>query len=708
MSKRKKALFLPVLLVGLGLFGFSIIARIDAPENSNKNIIKKELIFTALDRIHYNTIDVNDEFSENAFNQYLKILDPNKRYFLKADINKFNKSKDKLDDEIKTGVNTDLYELSVRIFDERRQEVEKMTEEILAKPFDFTKKETILFDSDEMKFPKNDKERYDRWRKTLKYAALLRMNSKLKAEEAKKKTAEEKGEEFTPTSYEDMEKDVREKVLANYKDVFDYMRKQDEDDHYANYLNSMISIYGPHTEYFAPEKKEQFDTEISGHFEGIGARLQQTGGEVKVVSIIAGSASWKQGDLEANDIILKVAQGEEEPVDIGGMSLKNSIKLIKGPKGTEVRLTVRKADGRITVIPIIRDVVIIEESYAKSAVIIDENSGKKIGLIDLPSFYVDFNDRNGRNCGNDIKQEIIKLKNQGVDGIVFDLRNNGGGSLGDAVQIVGHFVGKSPVVQVKSKGAGQKTLKPEDNNILYDGPLVVMINRMSASASEIVSAALQDHGRAVVLGSRSFGKGTVQRFIDLDRMTRSEELKPLGSLKLTIQKFYRINGEATQVDGVTPDILLPDTYGYLKVGEEDLPFVLPHDSIEKAKYNMWAEQLPLADLNAKSKERVANDKVFKIIEDNALRLKRQEEKKYFTLNLDEFRAEQEKLDEESKKLREAETVHEEFDITVMKDHYPTSKPDSVIQQSEDKWKEVIKKDAYIKEATMIISDMMIQ
>ncbi|OHX65372.1 carboxy terminal-processing peptidase [Flammeovirga pacifica] len=708
MSKRKKALFLPVLLVGLGLFGFSILARIDAPENSNKNIIKRSLIFTALERIHYNSIEIDDTFSKNAFQQYLKILDPNKRYFLNSDIKKFAKSEDKLDDEVINSGETDLYELSVKVFDERREEVKKITEEILAKPFDFNKKETIQFDADEMKFPKNEKERYTRWRKTLKYAALLRMNSKLKAEESKKKDAEEKGEEYKATSYDEIEADVREKVLSNYRDVFDYMEKQDEEDHYANYLNSMISIYGPHTEYFAPEKKEQFDTEISGHFEGIGARLQQTGGEVKVVNIITGSASWKQGDLEANDIILKVAQAEEEPVDISSMSLKNAIKLIKGPKGTEVRLTVRKPDGRITVVPIIRDVVVIEESYAKSAIIVDENSGKKIGLIDLPSFYVDFNDRNGRNCGNDIKQEIIKLKNQNVDGIVFDLRNNGGGSLGDAVQIVGHFVGKSPVVQVKSKGAGQKTLKPEDNNILYDGPLVVMINRMSASASEIVSAALQDHGRAVILGSRSFGKGTVQRFIDLDRMTRSEDLKPLGSLKLTIQKFYRINGEATQVDGVTPDLLLPDTYGYLKVGEEDLPFVLPHDSIEKAKYNMWAEQLPIADLKAKSEVRVEKDKVFQIIEANAKRLKRQEEKKFFTLNLEEFKAEQKKLDEESKKLREAESVHEEFDVKVMKDHYPSSKPDSVIQKSESKWAEIIQKDAYIKEATMIISDMMIQ
>ncbi|WP_281614054.1 carboxy terminal-processing peptidase [Flammeovirga sp. SubArs3] len=708
MSKRKKALFLPVLLVGLGLFGFSILAKIEAPENSNKNIIKRSLIFTALKQIHYNTVEIDDEFSENAYHQYLKNLDPNKRYFLKSDISKFNKSEDKLDDEVKNTVSTDLYELSVKIFEQRRGEVEAITEEILSKPFDFTKKETILFDRDEMKFPKNEKDRYDRWRKTLKYAALLRMNTKLKDQENKKKAAEEKGEPFEPTSYEEMEADVREKVQTNYKDVFDFIKKQDEEDHYALYLNSLISIYGPHTEYFPPEKKEQFDTEISGHFEGIGARLQQTGGEVKVVSIITGSASWKQGDLEANDIILKVAQAEEDPVDIGGMSLKNAIKLIKGPKGTEVRLTVRKPDGRIVVIPIIRDVVVIEESYAKSAVIEDKNSGKKIGLIDLPSFYVDFQDRNGRSCGDDIKQEIIKLKGQGVDGIVLDLRNNGGGSLGDAVEIVGHFVGRSPVVQVKSKGAGSKTLKPETNNRQYDGPLVVMINRMSASASEIVSAALQDHGRAIILGSKSFGKGTVQRFIDLDRMSRSNEFKPLGSLKLTIQKFYRINGGATQVEGVTPDIKLPDTYAYLEVGEEDLPFVLPYDKIQPAKYAMWHEQLPIADLKAKSENRVATNQVFNIVEDNALRLKKQEDKKYYTLNLDEFRAEQKKLDEESKKLREAEKTHDEFDITVMKDHYPTSKPDSVIEKSAEKWSEAIKKDEYIKEATMIISDMMVQ
>lgn len=708
MMKRKKALILPVLLVGLGLFGFSILAKIEAPDNGNKNAIKRSLLFTALKQIHYNTVEIDDKFSENAYNQYLKNLDPNKRYFLKSDINKFSKSKDKLDDEIKNVHSTNLYELSVSIFNQRREEVEKITEEILATPFDFTKKEEILFDNEGVNFPKNEKERKDRWRKSLKYASLLRMNSKLKAEESKKKDAEEKGEDYTPMSYEEIEADIREKVLANYKDVFDYMKKQDEEDHYALYINSMISIYGPHTEYFPPERKEQFDTEISGHFEGIGARLQQTGGEVKVVNIITGSASWKQGDLEANDFILKVAQGEEDPVDISGMSLKNSIKLIKGPKGTEVRLTVRKPDGRIVVIPIIRDVVVIEESYAKSAVIEDENTGRKIGLIDLPSFYVDFQDRNGRSCGKDIRQEILKLKGQDVDGIVLDLRNNGGGSLGDAVEIVGHFVGRSPVVQVKSKASGSRTLKPEVNNIEYDGPLVVMINRMSASASEIVSAALQDHGRAVVLGSNSFGKGTVQRFIDLDRMSRSDEFKPLGSLKLTIQKFYRINGGATQVRGVSPDIKLPDTYAYLEVGEEDLPYVLPWDEIEPSKYSMWPQQLPLADLKAKSENRVADNEVFKIVEKNALRLKKQEEKKYYTLNLEEFKVEQKRLDEESKKLREASKSHEEFNITVMKDHYPTTKPDSVITKSADKWAEAIKKDEYLKEATLIISDMMVQ
>ncbi|KXX68934.1 carboxy terminal-processing peptidase [Flammeovirga sp. SJP92] len=708
MINRKKALILPVLLVGLGLFGFSLLARIEAPEDSNKNAIKRSLLFTALKQMHYNSVEIDDDFSEKAYDQYLKNLDPNKRYFLKSDINKFSKSKDKLDDEIKNNYNTELYELSVSIFNQRRKEVEEITAEVLSKPFDFTKKEEILFDRDEMSFPKNEKERYDRWRKSLKYAALLRMNSKLKTEESKKKSAEEKGEDYTPMTYEEIEADVREKVLTNYKDVFDYMKKQDEEDHYALYINSMISIYGPHTEYFPPERKEQFDTEISGHFEGIGARLQQTGGEVKVVSIITGSASWKQGDLEANDFILKVAQGEEDPVDISGMSLKNSIKLIKGPKGTEVRLTVRKPDGRIVVIPIIRDVVVIEESYAKSAVIEDKESGKKIGLIHLPSFYVDFQDRNGRSSGKDVYQEIKKLKAQNVDGIVLDLRNNGGGSLGDAVEMVGHFVGRSPVVQVKSKISGSKTLKPESNNIEYDGPLVVMINRMSASASEIVSAALQDHGRAVIVGSNSFGKGTVQRFIDLDRMSRLDDYKPLGSLKLTIQKFYRINGGATQVRGVSPDIKLPDTYAYLEVGEEDLPYVLPWDEVEPSKYSMWPQQLPIADLKAKSEQRVANNDVFKMVEENALRLKKQDEKKYYTLNLEEFKVEQKRLDEESKKLREATDTHDEFEVTVMKDHYQTSKPDSVIQKSADKWAEAIKKDEYLKEVTLIISDMMVQ
>lgn len=706
MSK-KKLIFIPVALIVLVGF-ISLPDHLlykDTLQGQDKESIVKNLLFISLRQAHFRNVELDDKMSEGAFDMYLKKIDPNKRFLLKEDIALLEPYKHQIDNEV-MGADNPLYELSVNLLNKRREEAKAYYKEILSKPFSFDKKESVQLDADKVEFAASKDELKERWRKYLKYSSLVRMTNKVQSEEKKKEEAEKKGEPFEATSMEKMEADVREKVETNYDDIFNVLEKLDDEDRFADYVNSIVSVYGPHTEYFPPESKEKFDAEMSGRFEGIGARLQQTGGEIKVVQIIPGSASWRQKELKEGDIILKVAQGEEEPVSVESMSLKNAVKIIKGPKGTEVRLTVKKPDGRLVVIPIVRDEVILEESYSKSAVIKDKDTGKKYGVINLPSFYADFQRRNGRHSADDVKAEVKKLNEQNVDGIILDLRNNGGGSLSDAVKMSGLFIKKGPVVQVKSKTAQPTKLSDNDSGIDYDGPLVVMVNKFSASASEILAAAMQDYGRAVIVGSNTFGKGTVQRFIDLDRLSSQDEYKPFGALKLTVQKFYRISGGATQVKGVSPDVVLPDMYQHLDVGEADLPYVMPWDKVEKAEFDKWEEKLYLKSLRKKSESRVKKNEIFKLVDENAKRLKEKNDKTIQTLNLEEFRAEQNKLDEESKKFSDLEKEHKEFDITVMKDHYPSTKPDSVVNQSADRWKNQIIKDVYLKEATQVLNDML--
>ncbi|GAA4827985.1 carboxy terminal-processing peptidase [Algivirga pacifica] len=673
--------------------------------NADKQSVIKELLYITLRQAHFNNINVDDKFSEQAFDAYIERMDPNKRYFLKEDIELLSQYKRSIDDDLK-GARSPLFEESQRILKQRHEEAEQYMEEVVKESMNFSKEEQVELDADKIDFAASKKELKDRWRQQVKYATLVRVNDKMTGQEKKKEDAKKNKEEFTPKTFEEIEVEAREKVEESYSNMFSVFEKMDDVDRFSTYVNAIVSIYGPHTEFFPPESKEKFDEEMAGKFEGIGARLQQSGDEIKVVQIIPGSASWKQGELKEGDVILKVAQGTDEPVSVESMSLKNAVKLIKGPKGTEVRLSVRKPDGRLEVVPIIRDVVIIKESYSKSAVIKDQATGKKWGVINLPSFYADFNDRKGRSSGEDVEQEILKLKGQNVDGIILDLRNNGGGSLGDAVKMSGLFIDKGPIVQVRDRMNSSRVHEDFAKGAVYDGPLVVMVNKFSASASEILAAALQDYDRAVIVGSNTFGKGTVQRFIDLDRLvnSRKQEFKPLGAIKLTVQKFYRVDGGATQVNGVKPDILLPDTYAYLDVGEKDLPNVMPWDRIEQANYMEWNRNVDLKKLRSSSEQRVKSNQVFQMIEQNALRMKENSDMTLQSLNYDKFASRQQMLKEESDKFSKLEKEHEGLDIAVMPSHVATDEPDSVIVRTANTWKEQLVKDVYIKEATDVLND----
>ncbi|MCI4668801.1 MAG: carboxy terminal-processing peptidase [Bacteroidia bacterium] len=646
---------------------------------------------------HYQPQEIDDNFSEKVFDKYIERLDYSKRFFLQSEIDNLSLYRSKIDDELQNE-SFEFFELTSGILTHRIDMAEEYCMEILSKPFDFSLNEEYDTDVENKPYATNEKEIKDRWRKEIKYKVLGRLVSAAERQDKNIATAKEKGEEFDKKSFEELEKEAREKVQKEYKRYFDRVQKIKESDRQADYINAITSTFDPHTNYYPPREKERFNQNITGRFEGIGASLNvDDEGLIRVVQIIPGSASSRQGDLQANDRILKVGQNVEEAVDVVGMDLQDAIKLIKGPKGTEVRLTVRKPDGSEKIIPITRDVVVLEETYAKSSVILDKEEGSKIGFIHLPGFYADFTRSGGRNSAEDVAKELEKLNKEEVEGIILDLRNNGGGSLAEVIEMVGLFVEKGPVVQVKSREGDIRVMKDRNPAITYDGKLIVLVNSSSASASEILAAAVQDYDRGLIVGSKStFGKGTVQRFLNLDDFIRGgDDIKPLGEIKLTTQKYYRINGGATQLKGVTPDVILPDVYNLIDTGEKDQDQAMPWDEIVPASYSVWEQPVSkqLEGILEKSQERVNSNNTFTMIEENAKRYKKRYDRTMYPLNIDAFKAYKAEVEAEAKKYENIAQPIDGMDVKFVGTDYDFIHSDSSRLDRYEVWHKGIKKDA---------------
>lgn len=694
MLKTKKLLFfIPVLVVAL--FSYTYVAQSDKEEALD------QILMQSLANIHYSPMEVNDKFSEKVFKFYLQRLDYNKKFLLQSDVDELKKYERSIDDDIMAG-RFNFFNKSLEIVSNRIVEAQNYYKDVLAQPIDFSKEETIQLDVEKLNFCKSKDELKDAWRRSMKYQVLAKMADLLDSQEK----AREKSDTVKIKTKEEIEIEARKKVLKSNDDWFKRLKDFDRNDRIAVYFNSITGIYDPHTEYYAPKDKANFDIGMSGQLEGIGAQLQEKDGYIKVTNIVPGSASWRQGQLKTGDIILKVAQGANEPVDIADMPLDDVVLLVRGKKGTEVRLTVKKPDGSTIIISLIRDIVVLEETYAQSVIL----KGKKnIGYIKLPSFYADFGGQNGgRSCAKDVKKELQKLKEENVDGVILDLRYNGGGSLGDVVDMAGLFIDKGPIVQVKQKASIPQVMEDRDPAVVYDGPLVVMVNSNSASASEIMAAAIQDYKRGVIVGTSpsTFGKGTVQRFYELDDYLPPaySHLKPLGSVKITTQKFYRVNGGATQLKGVTPDIILPDPYYLLDQGEKEQDYPMAWDEIAAAKYTPWSKALAVDKLKATSAERVKANSGFTLLNDAAKRLKKQKDETVVSLNYDKFMAEQKKYKEEAKKMDALDKEIEGVEVQTLKsDVVPES--DTVKVAKNKEWYKSIKKDLYLHETVNIISEM---
>lgn len=663
----------------------------------NRERVLAHIIYRGLEGYHYSGKKIDDEFSEKAFEEFLKLQDINKRFLLKPDVEKLREYKRKIDDEFTRG-STELMELTTKILEQRTNQVIGFYRDILAKPFDFTKEESLEFDVDKREYCANIDELKELWRKTLKYQTMLKYINLLKTEKKKKE--------------KELEEMARKAVLKSYKDNFNRIQQGNKNDALSRYINAVVTVYDPHTIYFPPKEQEDFEMEMSGTFEGIGALLGERDGYVSVERIIPGGPSWLQKELQPGDLILKVGQGEDEPLDIVGMRVVDAVKLIRGKKGTLVKLTVKRPDGQIKVIPIVRDVVVIEEAFAKAAVLYNEKLKSTFGYIYLPKFYNDFTRDNGRNSTDDVKKELEKLNAKKVDGIILDLRDNSGGSLQDAIRMSGLFITKGPIVQVKGKTTDSNVYKDPDPGIYYKGPLVVLINTLSASASEILAAALQDYNRAVIVGgAHSFGKGTVQVMLNLDNYLRKkpEDVKSLGALTITIQKFYRINGTSIQLKGVTPDVVLPDRYDYLELGEKFYDHPLEWDAIPAAPYKKWAaSSYDLDTLAKKSKERIEKNSHFLLIKEYIKRLKEIRLETLQSLNLEKVMKREEVRRKESEKLRKYQD--ESFPVKVT----PTQEIAKNLSErlakdkaaSRKEWIDSIKKDLHLNEAMAILKDMI--
>lgn len=659
------SLALVFLLTGTSVYGKVMPVEFDL----GRNRLIAAMLRSQLSAQHFGHKSFDEQMSKEAYKLYLSQLDPKKQFLLASDVEQLDQFTDKIDDEISHG-RISLPDVGMKLLNNRVTEVTELIKEIMDAGFSPNKEDYLETDPDKLSAPTDRAELKDRWRRSLKMEVLHSYLDELDKENKKREKEEQplldsESGQVDKKLWAEAMKEVRKKTDAYLARLLKITRQE----HYNRYFDAVARSFDPHTNYMAPTSKEDFDIHMSGSLEGIGALLREDDGHIKVVRIIPGSAAEAQGQLHAEDIIMAVSEKDGEPVDISSMSIREAVSYIRGPKGTEVRLTVSRPDGTRLVIPIIRDVVRLEETYVKSTVIDDKKAGK-IGYIKIPSFYRDFSagrlGREGRNVTDDTRAELNTLKKEGIKGLILDLRNNGGGSLSDAVNVSGLFLSGGPMVQVKNSQGVIRVLEDNDQDVVYDGPMIVLINQFAASASEIFAAAMQDYDRALIIGgAHTHGKGTVQALLDMNRNLPLLHLKKyddLGALKVTIQKFYRVNGSSTQYKGVVPDVVLPSMLDYLETGEQYMDNSLPWDSVEAVSHSLWqGARFDLKKVQKESRNYVAKSKRFQKIKEESLKAKKRKEETKVPDFLAGVIKERKELEQARKEAREAGVLADEED-----------------------------------------------
>ena len=694
----------------LRIFGFFISAIVSlviyyevsnvnfSSDEPNKDKLLVDLVSYVLDKLHYDPKIINDDFSVKVFDDFIDAVDSQKRFLLKSDIELFSQFRLLIDDQINSSDIT-FFNLVHETLKTRIDEVEYFYEEILEVPFNFQVNEEINLDYDNLEYAENSNELKKIWRKRLKLSALDGYASK-------KEINDQEKENDKLLSDSEIEIESRSSISDNLKDFFQFNSELERSDWFSIYLNTIVTQFDPHTSYLAPEAKEVFDQNISGKFQGIGARLFKRNQQVEISEVIIGGPVWRDNLLNVGDIIIAVAQSiDEEPTEISLMKLSDATDLIKGEKDTNVYLTVKRVDGGIEQVEITRDIVELAETYAKSSIIKDDIS--TYGLINLPRFYVDFDDYGERNAASDIKKEIISLKSKGINGLILDLRNNGGGSLKTVVDITGFFIEKGPVVQVKSIGGRKEILRDNDPSVIWDGPLIVLVNEFSASASEILAAALQDYNRAIILGSKqTYGKGTVQNIINLNNVISGNTYGDLGSLKITTDMFYRINGGSTQLEGVKSDLVFPNRYSYIDIGEKDLENPLSWNKIDPARYDNSEKIFNNSQVILNSKNRISRNEYFSIIDQHAKLVKSKQDDKTISLEYSSYKDELENTKLQNDKLKIIEEFSSPYLFEWNEINFNSNNAyDDDMKEKRDRWIESLKNDIYVDEAMNLLKDI---
>ena len=669
-------------------------------ENPNRDKLLMQLISYLLEQGHFQPKYFNDEFSLEVYKRFLNRIDPYKHYFYKSDIEVFKQYEQQLDDQIQN-YEIEFFNIVYERLTQRINESVDVYNDILSKPFDYEINENFNSESEELDYVSSRNEMYERWRKQLKFTTLSSYHDLLSDQQSKNNNSD-----LTTKSKEQIEEESRLSTLGNLEQTAIYFNDLRRDDWLSIYINSIAESFDPHTYYFAPQDKDRFDASMSGKYEGIGARLEKKMNEIRITELISGGSAWRQNKLQVGDIILKVRQeNENEAVSVLGKRLDDAVKLIKGPKGTSVILTLRRVDGTIEDLKIPRDEIELEETYVKSSIL--KSDDYIFGVINLPKFYIDFEDLNSRNATTDLKKEIQRLKSEGMNGLVLDLRNNGGGSLKTVVDIGGLFIDKGPIVQVRSTGYDSEVLRDRDPSIIWDGALVILVNEFSASASEILAAAMQDYKRAVIIGSKqTYGKGTVQNIIDLNKMIKNNTNGDMGALKFTTQKYYRINGGSTQLEGVKSDIVLPNRYTYMDMGEKDQDNPLPWDEIQPATYKEWENSINYEEIIKLSRNRVNNNPTLKLIDESARWIEKTRSKKVFSLNYKIFKNEMIDNERESKKFDSISNYKTDLLFSSLSYEFPLMDRDSVLRDNRNRWHESLSKDIYMEEALNVLKDLL--
>lgn len=693
--KRNFNIFLLSIFVGLASCSFTTKSF----DNPDKDKLLMQLVTYLLEEGHFQPKDFNDDFSKDVYTRFLNRVDPFKHYFYTSDINIFKQFETELDDQIQ---NYDVQFFNL-VYDKlimRIEESRSIYKDVLSTPFDYDIEEYYQSDTEKLDYVSSTKDMKDRWRKQLKFSTLSNYHDLVTNQDSKKSDTA-----FVPKSKQDLEEEARASTLKSLEETAVYFDDMRREDWLSMYVNAIAESFDPHTFYFAPQDKDRFDAAMSGKYEGIGARLQKKMDNISITELISGGSAWRQNKLQVGDIILKVRQEDEEKaVSVVGMRLDDAVKLIKGPKGTNVILTLKKVDGTIEDLMIPRDEIELEETYAKSSLV--QKGDYKFGVINLPKFYIDFEDVNSRNATSDVQKEIQRLKAEGMEGLVLDLRNNGGGSLKTVVDIGGLFIKDGPIVQVRSTGNDRQVLSDKNQSIEWGGPLVILVNEFSASASEILAAALQDYKRAIIIGSKqTYGKGTVQNVIDLNMMVINNTNGDMGAFKFTTQKYYRINGGSTQLEGVKSDVVVPDRYSYVDMGEKDQDNPLAWDEIQPASYDLWDSPIDYETTIRRSKERMASSPEIKLIDENAKWIQKVRSKDLYSLKYDDYNAELERNEKESKRFESLNNYTTNLTFESLPYEFPLMEKDSVFKLNRQRWHESLSKDIYMEEALNVLTDL---